>query len=128
MSEPSKEEKQEEPLDPAVERIQVKLRRLLMGSTLIMFLGFGAVVAAIVYKINENSAEDSTTELPTVVTEESLRKLNYRVPEGSRITATALTTEHLSVTYETPNGENVVLLIDIETWQVFSRFELLPTQ
>ena len=45
-------DQEEAPLDPAAQRLQAKLRRLLLGSSLIMFLGFIAVFAAIMYKIN----------------------------------------------------------------------------
>ncbi len=43
---------QEEPLDPAAERLQKKLRRLILVSSLTMVLGLAAVFAAIVYRIN----------------------------------------------------------------------------
>ncbi|GAA0776577.1 hypothetical protein E1180_14650 [Roseibium denhamense] len=44
------------PLDPATLRVQAKLKRLLLGSSLIMFAGFIAVFAAILYKINTYEA------------------------------------------------------------------------
>lgn len=47
------------PLDPATLRIQTKLKRLLAGSSLVMFAGFIAVFAAIFYKIN--AADDSAS-------------------------------------------------------------------
>ncbi|WP_346892092.1 hypothetical protein [uncultured Roseibium sp.] len=48
---------EEKPLDPAVERVQKKLRRLLAGSSLVMLAGFIAVFAAIFYKINSSSKQ-----------------------------------------------------------------------
>jgi hypothetical protein len=48
----------EKPLDPAVERVQMKLRRLLMGSSLIMVLGFIAVFGALYYRITQTSESD----------------------------------------------------------------------
>jgi hypothetical protein len=47
----------EKPLDPAAERIQAKLKRLLFGSSLVMIAGFIAVFAAIIYKINSNKSD-----------------------------------------------------------------------
>lgn len=57
-------DQEEAPLDPAAQRLQAKLRRLLLGSSLIMFLGFIAVFAAIMYKINASggSAADGFAE------------------------------------------------------------------
>ncbi|NBN65222.1 hypothetical protein GWI72_16105 [Microvirga tunisiensis] len=43
---------EEAPLDPAVLRVQTRLRRLVTGSTLIMVAGIAALMAAIVYKVN----------------------------------------------------------------------------
>ncbi|WP_299816309.1 hypothetical protein [uncultured Roseibium sp.] len=51
----------EAPLDPAALRIQAKLKRLLLGSSLVMVAGFVAVFAAIVYKINTYEADPSET-------------------------------------------------------------------
>ncbi|KZM52087.1 hypothetical protein [Labrenzia sp. OB1] len=49
----------EAPLDPAALRVQAKLKRLLLGSSLVMVAGFVAVFAAIVYKINTYEADPS---------------------------------------------------------------------
>ncbi|WP_153771947.1 hypothetical protein [Labrenzia sp. CE80] len=43
---------EDQPLDPATLRVQTRLKRLLAGSSLVMFAGFIAVFAAIFYKIN----------------------------------------------------------------------------
>ncbi len=58
MSQPDfrEEDQKEAPLDPAAERVQARLKRLLFGSTLIMFAGLVAVFAAILYKINTNES------------------------------------------------------------------------
>ncbi|MEH6724913.1 MAG: hypothetical protein V7703_02055 [Hyphomicrobiales bacterium] len=50
----------EKPLDPAVERVRIKLRRLLMGSSLIMVFGFIAVFGALYYRITQTSESDDT--------------------------------------------------------------------
>lgn len=124
MSDVNDEEKQEEPLDPAVERIQHKLRRLLFGSTLIMFLGFAAVLAAIVYKINEGSDTEEAYRIPTVVTDESLRRAQYPIPEGARVVSTVISDGQLVVTYEVDGTGSTILVIDMASWQVFSVMEL----
>lgn len=46
----------DEPLDPAVERIRRKLARLLFVSFGVMLVGFAAVVIAIFYRIAQDSA------------------------------------------------------------------------
>ncbi|MEM8794311.1 MAG: hypothetical protein AAGE61_01990 [Pseudomonadota bacterium] len=130
MSDAIDERKQdeEEPLDPAVERVRQRLKRLLLGSTLIMFLGFGSVVAAIIYKINEPSDEQQASAVPALVTDETLRRARYPLPEGARVNGTSIDDGMIAVTYELPAGAGGgILLIDIETWQVFSVMDL-PTK
>lgn len=121
MSDPFDPEKQEEPLDPAVERVQQKLRKLLFGSSLIMFLGLAAVLAAIAYKISERSDEEQQAyRVPDVVTDENLRRASYPLPDGSEVTGTTISDGDLAVTYRLANGKAGVLLIDIASWQVYS--------
>ncbi|GAB2184532.1 hypothetical protein [Roseibium sp. LAB1] len=57
----------EKPLDPAAERIQAKLKRLLLGSSLVMIAGFIAVFAAILYKINSNKTDVSADQYAATV-------------------------------------------------------------
>ena len=46
-----KDEYEEEPLDPATERIQARLRKMMMFSGLTLGLGIFAVFGAILYKV-----------------------------------------------------------------------------
>ena len=58
---------EDEPLDPAVERVRAKLARLLAVSIGIMFVSVFAVLAAIVWKLNAdpvNAFVEGTISLP----------------------------------------------------------------
>ena len=124
MSDAFDEEKQEEPLDPAVERVQVKLRRLLFGSTMIMVLGFGAVALAIFYRLNRDSNEDAAYVVPRLVTNETLRKATFPLPSGAKVISTVINGDNLAVTYELPQKGASVLLVDLKSWQVHSVLDL----
>lgn len=69
MSKPDygEEGPEEAPLDPATQRVQAKLKRLLFGSSLIMLAGFIAVFAAILYKINTYEADPSEAAFAATV-------------------------------------------------------------
>lgn len=57
----------EAPLDPAMERVQVKLKRLLAVSSLVMVLGFMAVLAAIIYKLSEGGKTADASDIAATV-------------------------------------------------------------
>ncbi len=58
---------EDQPLDPATLKIQTKLKRLLAGSSLIMFMGFIAVFAAIFYKINSSDDGVDPSMIPSTI-------------------------------------------------------------
>lgn len=104
-------------------RVQVKLRRLLFGSSMIMVLGLLAVFAAIVYKLNEQEEPVAAYRVPTVVTEADLRRASYPLPKDAKIVGVALDGPTLAVTYQATDGGGV-LLVDVASWQVFSILSL----
>lgn len=61
------QEAEDKPLDPAMERVQIKLKRLLAGSSLLMLAGFIAVFAAIIYKINSSDSAGSVDALAATI-------------------------------------------------------------
>ncbi|MET1412638.1 hypothetical protein ABVF61_10245 [Roseibium sp. HPY-6] len=77
------EDQNEPPLDPMAERLQSKLRRLLLGSFLIMFAGLIAVFAAILYKINSGSTDVSADDFAsTIVVGPEAEVLQATVSDG----------------------------------------------
>lgn len=48
-------------------RVQAKLKRLLAGSSLIMLMGFAAVIAAIFYKINSSDKVIAAKSIPDTI-------------------------------------------------------------
>ena len=72
-------EEQEEPLDPAMERIRRKMVLLQLVSGGILFVCFMAVLAAVVYKVSQRP---STTEAVA-------SSGGFSVPAGAALTATA---------------------------------------
>ncbi len=65
MNNPVLDDDQEPPLDPAAERLQRRLKRMLGFSSLIMVAGLIAVFAAILYKVT--SREGSMSEAAATI-------------------------------------------------------------
>jgi len=101
------------PLDPAALRLQTKLRRLLLGSSLIMFLGFIAVFGAIIYKINEPSENEGAVFADTIV-----------LPEALDIQSVSLSEDVLTLVGNT-GGATVLVFVDPKSGEVLGSSRLL---
>lgn len=91
----------EEPLDPAVEAVRVKMVRLLAVSGGIMVLGLMAVLFSIVYKINQN--DDATSVAITANPENVLS-----VPSGSQVVSATQSDGRLTLTLQFADGSTRV--------------------
>ena len=96
----SKQE-EEEPLDPAVEAVRVKMVRLLAVSGGIMVLGLMAVLFSIVYKINQN---DDTQPVATTANPENV----LSVPKGAQVVAATQSDGRLTLTLQFSDGSTRV--------------------
>jgi len=61
----------EKPLDPAAQRLQTRMRRLILISSLTMVLGLMSVFVAILYRINR-SDETRTDKIPALALTHSI--------------------------------------------------------
>ena len=123
----------EAPLDPAAERVRRKLIRLLVASFGIMILGLAAVIAAIVYKINErNDGADMPPAGAVTSSVTGTGRLSAEttiagaidLPAGARILASSLDGDHALITIVLPDGAMQLLVVDLPTGKVFVRYDL----
>ncbi|HSG94702.1 MAG TPA: fimbrial protein [Afifellaceae bacterium] len=123
----------EAPLDPAAERVRRKLVRLLVVSFGIMVLGLGAVIAAIVYKINErnddggirpDSAGSDMAAATSRLNAETAIAGAIDLPAGARIVTSSLDGDKALLTIVLPDGTMQLLVIDLASGKVFVRYDL----
>ena len=100
---------EEAPLDPAVQRVQRRLKRLILISGLTLGLGMFAVLLAIVYRLatyepKVRPAVVAGTAVPT------LKRSDLGVPDGARLVGTALDGDRLALSYEVGTGTLVIVL------------------
>ena len=92
---------EDEPLEPAVEAIRVKMVRLLAVSGGIMVLGLMTVLGAIVYKINQPA--------PAVVSAAKPAEENILlIPTGATVANTAISRDGITLTLTMPDGSTRV--------------------
>lgn len=101
----------DEPLDPVLERVQRRLRRLMLVGGLTLALGLAAVFAAMVYRIAIlDDKSDSAAETGQPLAEVAL-------PQGARLVSSALDGNRMLLVYEHAGG-TLALVVDIASGEV----------
>ncbi len=100
-------QQEEEPLDPAVEAIRVKMVRLLAISGGIMMFGLMAVLISIVYKVTQDDVPKAKPVAVDTVNE-------LVIPTGARIVQSSQADGRLMLTLELPDGSTRVQLHDLK--------------
>jgi len=115
------ESESEKPLDPAVARVQQRLRGMMLWSRGIMLVGFAALFAVIFYKFywarqGTGSAEALTIDpmAPSTVA--------LPMPSGGRITEAHTEGNRLVVTIDAPRATSV-LVVDLQTLTTLRRVD-----
>lgn len=114
MTSPALDDRPEDQLDPAMERVQRKLRRLLAVSGLIMVAGLVAVFAAIFYRL---SVVDKA--MPKVAEEASVA-----LPAGAEVRSASATGDALTLLITGSDGATQVLVVDLATGRTVSTVTL----
>ncbi len=103
----------EKPIDPAVLRIQRRLRRLMLISGLTLGVGIVAVFIAILYRINNDDASRVLAQAARAqnqVSEQALTLSEMGLPADARLISTALNGNRLVLTYAHSAGNTLVFL------------------
>lgn len=110
---------EEEPLDPRLEAVAHKMRRLSLVSSGLMFLGIFAVLGVILYR---SLSDPSTTSYPENLTAEEVRSIVVSTVPNAQVGSIHADERSLFVSASGDDGA-VILEIDRATWQVVSTLE-----
>ncbi len=108
------EERDDPPLDPAVERIRQRLKRLIVISSATLLVGLIAVLAAVIYKIGPGQDKAA---LATVSGEATITGV---LPAGATLLSTALDGRLMALTFQTGSAVRTVI-VDLSTNRVIRR-------
>ena len=97
---------EEEPLDPAVEAVRVKMVRLLAISGGIMMLGLMAVLLSIVYKVTRDV--DPKASVETIA-----RQADLDIPRGARVMQANRDGKSLVLTLRLPDNSTQILVYNL---------------
>jgi len=126
-----KDDTEDKPLDPAVERVRARLVRFMIINLGILFIALMAVVIAIVYRSNRAPQPPviAPSELPQPVPGESeVAHGQITLPAGARITSHTLSGNRLSLDLSLAGGGRAFLIYDIATSRVIARIDVATTQ
>jgi type II secretory pathway component PulM len=111
----------EKPLDPAVARVQARLRGMMLWSRGIMLVGFAALFGVIFYKFYWVRQSVPPADTLTVLPGQS-PLANLVMPAGGHITDARTDANRLVVTIDAP-AMTSVLVIDLETMRTLRRLD-----
>lgn len=114
MSSRINDDLEEAPLDPAVERVRVKLARLLVGSIGVMVLGLLAVLFAILYKLG-TFGDPAGTRIDAIA----------EIPTGAQVVSSAVSDDTLAVTVRMPGGAQEIRLFRLPGGEPSGRVRLV---
>lgn len=121
---------EDEPLDPVMEKVRVKMVRLLGISIGLMLLALITVLGAVVYKISQGSetpeAEAENIEPNTMPAQNLvlLENLAIDVPEGARVISSNLSSGNLLLDLRLSDGARQFWIVNLQTGDVLSRVTL----
>jgi hypothetical protein len=102
------------PLDPAVIKVEQRLRRLMLIGGLTLGIGILAVLGAIVYRITTAAGK----VLPAA-------PMEAKVPAGARLLSTSIGEGRVVLTYEVGGGTTLIFL-DAASLKPLGRLDLRP--
>ncbi len=111
---------EEEPLDPRLEAVAQKMRRLSLVSSGIMFLGVFAVLGVILYRsLSDPSSDGQVSAYPANLTADEVRTVVVESVPGAVVDGISVDNRSLFVSARGEDGP-VILEIDRATWQIVS--------
>ena len=93
---------EDEPLDPQIEALRLRLMRLMRGG-LIFGIGALVLVVALVYRF---AGPADSAPVPVA------REVPIAVPEGAELVGTAIGSDRLALTLRMPDGRTVIRVVD----------------
>jgi hypothetical protein len=122
----------EPPLDPAMEKVRRKMMRLLVVSIGIMLIGLMAVLAAVVYKINqtdETPKPEARSDIPgqqAPVPETPPAVIESQLPlaPGTRLLSQSISGDNVSLETLLPDGGTEIVVYDYVKSRIVARIRL----
>ncbi len=124
MATPATDDKDDKPLDPAVERVRRKLVRFITINLGLLFLALMAVVLAIVYKSRTAEPEAPRGAISEIQAPAAggLLQGDIVLPSGAKLLSQSLSGNRITMLAELADGSQAIFLYDLAEGRVIGRF------
>lgn len=122
MTQPTIDDEDEKPLDPAVEKVRRKLVRFIAINLGLLFAALMAVVAALVYKamtVPQPAVSEPGIEIPSP---EGVIEGQILIPAGARIVSQALSGNRMALSLELSDGGRAIYIYDLAARRIVGRY------
>lgn len=122
----SDDDKDDKPLDPAVERVRRKLIRFVAINLGLLFLALMAVALAIVYKSRTAAPEIASggiSEIPAPAGGAPI-EADIVLPAGAKILSQSLSGNRIALHAELAGGDQAIFLYDMTERRIIGRFDV----
>lgn len=124
----ARDDAEDKPLDPSVERVRARLVRFMIINLGILFIALMAVVIAIVYRSGRTTQPPASipSELPMPASGDVERR-EIALPAGARITGHSVSGDRLSLDLLLADGGRAFLVYDLAAGRVIARIDVTTT-
>lgn len=124
MTQPTIDDEDEKPLDPAVEKVRRKLVRFVVINLGLLFAALMAVVAALVYKSMTVPAPAVDAGIEIASPADALEG-DIRIPAGARIVSQSLSGNRLALSLEMTDGARAIYIYDLAARRIVGRYAVV---
>jgi hypothetical protein len=124
MAQPTIQDDEDKPLDPAVEKVRKKLVRFIAINIGLLLVALMAVVLAIVYKARTSSPR--TVVAGEIASPEGMIEADIVLPAGARLLSQSLSGNRILLDAELSDGSRALFLYDVAERRMIGRFSITP--
>ena len=124
MTRPPDDDREDKPLDPAVERVRRRLVRFIAINLGILFLALMAVAVALVYRMNVSTPPVEQASGSLMAGGEGIVEGRIALPEGARLNSHAVSGDRLTLDVVLAGGGRAILVYDMAQQRMIGRFDI----
>lgn len=125
MARPARDDEEDKPLDPDVERIRRRLVRFMLVNFGLLFIALMAVAGAIVYKVSHKAPAPSQAGGVPAPSDAAPVEAYIALPAGARLLSQSISENRISVYAELSDASRAILVYDMADGRLVGRYAVV---